>query len=82
MLRRCIAVVSPDGSVSPMTAALRSQLEDITTGMASRGLRTLCLTYRHFPAEAAASVDFFETAPDTELTCCAIVGIKVSCSSD
>ena len=71
-------MVSSDGTVGPMTAALRSQLEDITTGMAGRGLRTLCLTYRDFPAEAAASADFFETAPDIELTCCAIVGIKVS----
>lgn len=70
-------MISPDGTVGPMTAALRAQLEETTTGMASRGLRTLCITYRDFPADAASAADFFETAPDTELTCCAIVGIKV-----
>ena len=70
-------MISPDGTVGPMTAALRAQLEETTTGMASRGLRTLCITYRDFPPDAASAADFLETAPDTELTCCAIVGIKV-----
>lgn len=77
VLRRCIAVISPDGAVGPMTASLRAQLEGTTTGMASRGLRTLCITYRDFPADAAESADFLEAAPDADLTCCAIVGIKV-----
>lgn len=81
MLRRCIATISPDGSVGPMTAALRTSLEEITTEMASRGLRTLCITYRDFPADAASNADSFELAPDTDLVCCAIVGIKVKPST-
>ncbi len=60
-----------------MSTALRAELEETTTGMAARGLRTLCITYRDFPAAAERPADFFDAAPDTELICCAITGIKV-----
>jgi hypothetical protein len=46
--------------------------------MASRGLRTLCLTYTDFPASAPGRPeDFFETSHDEDLVVNCIVGIKV-----
>jgi P-type Ca2+ transporter type 2C len=46
--------------------------------MASRGLRTLCLTYTDFPATAPGRPeDFFETSHDDDLVVNCIVGIKV-----
>ena len=59
---------------------MRTELEEATTDMASRGLRTLCMTYRDFPANVERPTDFFETPPDSELICCAITGIKASCN--
>ncbi len=77
VLRRCTRAIGTDGSVVSMNTALRAELEETTTGMAARGLRTLCITYRDFAAGVQRPVDFFEEAPDTELICCAITGIKV-----
>lgn len=49
-----------------------------TPQMASRGLRTLCLTYTDFPATAPGRPeDFFETSHDEDLIVNCIVGIKV-----
>ena len=46
--------------------------------MASRGLRTLCLTYTDFAATAPGRPeDFFETSHDDNLVVNCIVGIKV-----
>ncbi len=78
VLRRCTRAISTDGSVIFMSTALRAELEETTTGMAARGLRTLCITYKDFAAGVQRPVDFFEEAPGTELICCAITGIKVS----
>lgn len=78
VLRRCTKAISTDGSIIPLNSALRAELEETTTSMAARGLRTLCITYRDFPASANRPADFFETPPDTELICCAITGIKAS----
>ena len=79
VLQRCIAVISPDGAVGPMTASLRTQLEDTTTGMASRGLRTLCITYRDFPAAQSArkSCSKFLDLPtvDKQLACLHLMSI-------
>lgn len=77
VLRRCTRAIGTDGSVISMSTALRAELEETTTGMAARGLRTLCITYRDFAAGVQRPVDFFEEAPDTDLICCAITGIKV-----
>lgn len=46
--------------------------------MASRGLRTLCLSYTDFPETSPGRPeDFFETSHDEDLTMLCIVGIKV-----
>ena len=79
VLRRCTRAIGSDGTIVLMSSAVRAELQDITTGMAARGLRTLCITYRDFPTGADRPADLFDLAPDTELTCCAITGIKVSC---
>ncbi|KAA6423560.1 MAG: P-type ATPase [Trebouxia sp. A1-2] len=76
VLRRCTKAIGTDGSVISMSTSLRAELEESTTGMAARGLRTLCITYRDFAAGVQRPADFFEEAPDTELICCAITGIK------
>ena len=78
VLRSCTKVVSAEGSTIPLTSSMRAELEEVTTDMASRGLRTLCMTYRDFPANVERPADFFETPPDSELICCAITGIKAS----
>ena len=78
VLRSCTKVVSADGSTIPLNSSMRTELEEATTDMASRGLRTLCMTYRDFPANVERPTDFFETPPDSELICCAITGIKAS----
>jgi P-type Ca2+ transporter type 2C len=46
----------------------------VITEMASRGLRTLALTYRDLPA--GTDVASYEQSPDEDLTLVAIVGIK------
>ena len=79
VLRSCTQVVSADGSIIPLNSTLRAELEETTTDMAARGLRTLCMTYRDFPGSVERPADFFETSPDSELICCAITGIKASC---
>jgi magnesium-transporting ATPase (P-type) len=51
----------------------------VVVGMASKGLRCICLTYTDYPLhDAARPADFFEEADrvDNNLVCCAIVGIK------
>lgn len=45
--------------------------------MAQEGLRTLCLTYRDFPASVNAESSEFDIPPEEDLTACCIVGIKV-----
>lgn len=50
--------------------------------MASRGLRTLALSYVDFPEhDASRADDFFDTPSDENLTAMCIVGIKVGIPS-
>lgn len=46
VLSRCVSMVDSSGGTVPMTPQLLSSLLDTVTQMASRGLRTLCLSYR------------------------------------
>ena len=46
VLRRCTAVMGPEGNAVPLVPELKALLEETVTNMASTGLRTLCLTYR------------------------------------
>ncbi len=65
-----------DGSVVPLGAEQRAELNEVVTQMANRGLRTLCLSYTDFPAEGNPP-DFLEKSYDENLVAICIVGIKV-----
>jgi magnesium-transporting ATPase (P-type) len=78
ILRRCVSLRSESGQVVEMTETTREQLMSVVTGMASRGLRCICLTYTDFPAvDPSRPADFFDSPPDDNLIALAIVGIKV-----
>jgi Ca2+-transporting ATPase len=75
VLKRCSKLMTTDGSSSQITPQLHSELDEIIVGMASHGLRTLCLAYRQLePKEGMEDPDQDLLAND--LTCIAIVGIK------
>uniref|UniRef100_A0A383WGV1 Calcium-transporting ATPase n=1 Tax=Tetradesmus obliquus TaxID=3088 RepID=A0A383WGV1_TETOB len=83
VLAKCssIAVTDSSGKMSsqPLDDASRAQLMDTVVGMASRGLRCICLASRELPAEdAARAVNFFEDSAnlDVNMTALAVVGIK------
>ena len=78
VLARCTSVLDTSGSAVELTGERRSQLEETITEMASRGLRTLCLSYRDISAAQAAEFGSFEEPPNSELVCCCICGIKVT----
>lgn len=79
MLARCTQVLDTNGVAVPMGADQREELEGTITQMASRGLRTLCLSFVDFPAEAPGRpADFFDQPTDENLTAMCIVGIKVT----
>jgi Ca2+-transporting ATPase len=77
VLKVCTRVLDTNGVAVPLGADQRAELEATITQMASRGLRTLCLSYTDFPASAPGRPeDFFETSHDEDLTMLCIVGIK------
>jgi Ca2+-transporting ATPase len=77
ILNRSIAFIDSQGNRVPMDDAERAKLMDTVTEMASRGLRTLCLAYKDYPANVPGRpADFFEKPDETELTAMCIVGIK------
>ena len=78
VLARCTCVLDTSGNAVELTGEGRSQLEETITEMASRGLRTLCLSYRDISAAQAAELGSFEEPPNSELVCCCICGIKVN----
>jgi Ca2+-transporting ATPase len=62
-----------------LTPFLSRVLVQVVVGMASKGLRCICLTYTDYPLhDASRPANFFEEADrvDNNLVCCAIVGIK------
>ncbi|KAF8057240.1 ACA11 [Scenedesmus sp. PABB004] len=83
VLQRCdsVLVTRPDGSTAaqPLDDDSRAALGETVVGMASRGLRCICLAVRRLPHDdASRPADFFDDADnlDTGLTAVAIVGIK------
>lgn len=76
VIQRCVASVDSQGRRIPMNDAQRQAMIDIVNEMASRGLRTLCLSYRDFPPEHSRPADFFKTPHEEDLTALCIVGIK------
>ena len=74
VLARSAEVVWADGSKRPITDELRAELTRTITGMASRGLRTLCLAMRD--VDPTQHEDLSTSAPESELTLLCVVGIK------
>ncbi|PNH03295.1 Plasma membrane calcium-transporting ATPase 4 [Tetrabaena socialis] len=79
VLRRCESLMRPDGTTEPMDAAKLEEMIELVTGMAKRGLRCICLSYRDYPADDPSyPPEFFEDSDqvDNGLIAFAIVGIK------
>eukprot|EP00201_Polytomella_parva_P013237 CAMPEP_0175051854 /NCGR_PEP_ID=MMETSP0052_2-20121109/8038_1 /TAXON_ID=51329 ORGANISM="Polytomella parva, Strain SAG 63-3" /NCGR_SAMPLE_ID=MMETSP0052_2 /ASSEMBLY_ACC=CAM_ASM_000194 /LENGTH=685 /DNA_ID=CAMNT_0016316199 /DNA_START=75 /DNA_END=2128 /DNA_ORIENTATION=+ len=79
VLKRSVSMHVEDGQVVPMGDKERSQLLDVVTSMAKRGLRCICITYKDIPlVDPERPDDFFEESDnlDNDLTVLAIVGIK------
>jgi len=73
----CNNVRMEDGSVVPMTPALRQELLQTIESYATESLRTLCLAYKDIPApEGEISWDSVGDELDQGLTCLMIVGIE------
>ncbi len=76
VLNDCTAYTLADGTAAPLTAAVRTKIDDHVFSMANRALRTLCIAHRDFPPGTLLPVGWEETPPDhAELTCDGIVGI-------
>jgi Ca2+-transporting ATPase len=83
VLAKCdrVAVTDANGrlSIQPLDEVTRAQLMDTVVGMASRGLRCICLATRELPGEdPTRPANFFESSEnlDVNMTAVAIVGIK------
>eukprot|EP00877_Chromochloris_zofingiensis_P010934 jgi/Chrzof1/6094/Cz17g09140.t1 len=79
VLKRCVSHLNEEGQVEALSEELREQLGQVVIGMASRGLRCICLTYTDYDInDPARPADFFEDADrvDNNLIATAIVGIK------
>mmetsp|Transcript_17024 Transcript_17024/g.41157 ORF Transcript_17024/g.41157 Transcript_17024/m.41157 type:complete len:1059 (+) Transcript_17024:191-3367(+) len=70
----CTSYVDNDMVVRPLDEAKRQEMLAQITAMASQGLRTIALAYRDIN-DVDAAVNS-EEAPEEELTCIGIVGIK------
>lgn len=79
VLQKCDSVVDASGQTVPLTGDLRAQLMDTVVGMASRGLRCICLATRQLPLDdPTRPASFFDDSAnlDQQMTAMAIVGIK------
>ena len=77
VLTKCTRVLDTTGGMVALDGAARQQLEETITEMASRGLRTLCLSYRDISAAEVEALGSLEEPPNEQLVCCVIAGIKV-----
>ncbi|DBB05302.1 TPA: hypothetical protein ACH3X3_010532 [Trebouxia sp. C0006] len=76
VLTSCSSVLGPSGP-HPLTDDGRTELLTTVTGMASQGLRTLCLAYADVTADALGPLASLEGAPpQLPLTACCVLGIK------
>ncbi|KAF6264067.1 hypothetical protein COO60DRAFT_1457828 [Scenedesmus sp. NREL 46B-D3] len=83
VLAKCDRFAATDAngrlSAQPLDDTVRAQLMETVVGMASRGLRCICLATRELPAEdASRPADFFDSSEnlDVGMTAVAVVGIK------
>ena len=76
VLEKCTRTLNADGVVAALQPEHRTELTSAIANLASRGLRTLCLSYTDFPADGNPD-DFLEKPYDENLIATCIVGIKV-----
>lgn len=77
VLARCTRMLNSAGEPVPLSNEQRHVMEETITEMASRGLRTLCLSFVDYPKhDPSRPADFFDTPSDENLTAMCIVGIK------
>ena len=72
VLEQCTTMLDKAGQVVDLTASDKAHLLDVVNDMASRGLRTLAITFADYPNSTPP-----DESPDYNLTVMAIVGIKV-----
>jgi len=79
VLQKCDTVADSSGAIVPLSDARRAELMEVVVGMASRGLRCICLASRQLPIDdPSRPAEFFEDSAnlDQQMTAMAIVGIK------
>ena len=76
LLRRCNAILNPDGKPEELTAELRERLGQEIDGYAERGLRTLCLAYRDMPAPTSDKVVSLPEVKEVLFFCCCLTKHK------
>ncbi|KAM9758852.1 plasma membrane calcium-transporting ATPase 1-like isoform 4-T7 [Menidia menidia] len=77
VLRKCSHILDAQGYARPFEPKDRDEMvRKVIEPMACEGLRTICVSYRDFPAEAGEPNWDDENNILTDLTCIAVVGIE------
>ncbi|XP_062989361.1 plasma membrane calcium-transporting ATPase 1-like [Elgaria multicarinata webbii] len=77
LLQKCNRLLNAVGREDPFSKKDRENvMKNVISPMASEGLRTICLAFRHFPAGPSEPVWDNEDDIIKELTCIGIVGIE------
>ncbi|XP_029951494.1 plasma membrane calcium-transporting ATPase 1-like [Salarias fasciatus] len=77
ILKKCCKIMTASGEAKVLRSRDRDDLvKNVVAGMASEGLRTICLAYRDFPAADGEPNWEDEQNIITGLTCIALVGIE------
>lgn len=83
VLNDCSHYLNADGKSLPMTPEKRKQIDQFIVEMANNALRTLLLSHRDFPNDAALPANWRDDPPDNKSLCCdCIVGIIDPLRSD
>lgn len=73
MLQYCDRIISPRGEVTELSEEEKERIrKEVIDNFAAQGLRTICLAYGDFEPRPN-----WEEAPQNNLICIGIVGIKV-----
>jgi len=74
VLKLCTTYLDKDGCIQPITESKREEFESAIVGMATNGLRTICICYKDVDLESMPYDD--QEAVETDMICTAIVGIE------
>lgn len=76
VLEKCTRLINEYGDIVDMTDDVRVSLSEVVVGMATRGLRCICLTYTDVPNDLPEEDIEDSSKLDNNLIALAIVGIK------